>query len=68
MVRTTQNKQRREERNKTEKQMVVLNEVCKDGGRVTLLLVTGTGQLKLKGARGRSSLTLTAPRDVFYWG
>lgn len=55
-------------RGEAQKQMVVLNEVCKAGGRITLLLVTDTGLLKLKGpGGGRSSLTLMAPRDIFYW-
>lgn len=36
-------------RGEAENQMVVLNEVCKAGGRITLLLVTGTGLQKLKG-------------------
>lgn len=47
-----QNKQRGEKvtgRSEAEKQMVELNQVCKAGGRITLLLVTGTGMLKLKG-------------------
>lgn len=30
-------------RGEAQKQMVVLNEVCKAGGRITLLLVTDTG-------------------------
>lgn len=53
MVRTTPKQTERRTkvtgRSEAEKQMVVLNEVCKAGGRITLLLVTGTGLFKPKG-------------------